>query len=577
MQNGSNSANAGASSVANNNNLNNSRNFASVTTSTNNSAIEASTNRSLQRPAGTANPTSTTTTHAAQSGTGGPSTTSTSTSTLTTNVTPSECLQKLVEEHLTQVIRDVASVSRHAKRARLHPKSATTTTTGSSTTATPENGGYWTLRRLHASDVNMALQLRGFEPLYGTAVAATTMNESSTTSSNTTILDLQEWVRQSAMAVTQPPSETAASVHWLAVQGKVPEIPQNIVVTTPTTSTTSNKTGTPATTGATTTSAGGTVEPSSSQNPLLVQQLQTAFLSEELRLYFGRVTTAVESSTQNRSSSWQSHEKTIMILRGVLESVARDAGLQELVPFLIRYSQQALYQHVEHSVTVLQLILALLQNPFLHLELHIHELLPALMTCIVTTRTTSATAGRGQSLAGPSSTPSKLAQQQQNQHWLVRQWSSLALVVACHCFQKEYVTLQARVLKTLCQGLDPRKPLQSRYGSLIALAHFGPKAVDAFALDVLVQYWPMWRQEALDLKSGTDSSVTPENLVLFEKALNMCQLAALEALHVYFQGMTLVEQANRAEWDWYEVLGDAATPLILMAEPDQCPYATCFV
>ncbi|KAL7565801.1 hypothetical protein ACA910_015580 [Epithemia clementina (nom. ined.)] len=625
----------------------------------------------------------TTTTAIAASGTTTTTTTAATTPLLVVNntaprttATPSECLQSLLEEHMTNVIRDVASVSRHAKRARLHPKLHTTTggvgATAVSTATIPGGGGgggsdYWTLRRLHASDVNMALQLRGAEPLYGTNVAAVTTlsglsSSSSIPTTSNTILDLNDFVRQSSssMAVTQPPSETAASMHWLAVQGSMPEIPQNVVLT-PTT-TTGTATAVPAVTGGTATGIKGSIAnatstastalttttttttattggasgrpPSNSHNPLLVQQLQTAFLSEELRLYFGRVTAAVESTSH--SSAGSSSNK----LQSVLQSLAQDAGLQELVPFFIRYSQQALYQHVDYSLTVLQLILALLQNPFLHLELHIHELLPALMTCIVTTQTTTTSTNNSSNnllVAGP--TPSQALQQQSSSssqlHWSIRQWSSLALATACYLFQHEYVTLQARVLNTLCQGLHhPRKPLQCRYGSLIALAKFGPKAVDAFGLAMIVQYWPIWRHELLQpaassplrvdtttnttattttatTTTGTTTADTSQGQQLKgsseqrqqqrqyyyknpnEYALIMCQQAALEALSVYFQGITLTEQANRSiattttttshnnkgghGLDWYNVMGDAVTPLMLLAAQDQFEYATAFV
>ena len=118
--------------------------------------------------------------------------------------TPSACLQALVEERMTSLIRDAASIQRHAKRARLHPV---------------PGGGAVVKRRLHASDVNMALRLRDSEPLYGTGVSVTS-------NADDVILELADYVRQPV--VTQPPSEVAASMHWLAVQGQVPDIPQNV-------------------------------------------------------------------------------------------------------------------------------------------------------------------------------------------------------------------------------------------------------------------------------------------------------------------------------------------------------------
>ncbi|KAL7559585.1 hypothetical protein ACA910_006990 [Epithemia clementina (nom. ined.)] len=110
----------------------------------------------------------------------------------------------------------------------------------------------------------MSLQLQGAKPLYGTNIAAVTMLSALSSSISTTlntILDLNEIVRQSllSMAGTQPPSKTAATLHWLAVQGSMPEIPQNVVLTptTTTTTTTGTATAVPAVTGVTATGIKG--------------------------------------------------------------------------------------------------------------------------------------------------------------------------------------------------------------------------------------------------------------------------------------------------------------------------------
>lgn len=418
--------------------------------------------------------------------------------------TPSACLQALVEERMTSLIRDAASIQRHAKRARLHPV---------------PGGGAVVKRRLHASDVNMALRLRDSEPLYGTGVSVTS-------NADDVILELADYVRQPV--VTQPPSEVAASMHWLAVQGQVPDIPQN--VSTGSTGTATSSSPTKVSTSATTAAA------AKKNNPLQVQQLQMAVLSEELQLYYAHVTLALESNKQSQ-------------LHTVLQSLTTDRGLQELVPFWMHYSETTLLKQSEHSVPVIQMILALLQNPHVHLELHFDKVIKPLMTCIVVTVRKNI----------PASLKSA-------NHWAIRQWASLAVVTACKLFH-EYSNFRSGVLQVLCRALEPSKSLPTRYGALVALRQFGPKVVDAIGLQVILDYWPEW-QEAFLTESDPDRA----------ESLSMCLQASLEASTVYFQGISISEQMNRTPHiDWYDVLGDAVTPMAVMAEENHFAYATCFV
>lgn len=104
-------------------------------------------------------------------------------------------LVALTEDHLTLLVREAVSVQRHCKRARIHlpPESP-----GIGTTAATDNnsafsrlhpsshaGGGILKRRLHAEDINMALQWRGSEKIYATATAVNgSLSSSTSTKSN---------------------------------------------------------------------------------------------------------------------------------------------------------------------------------------------------------------------------------------------------------------------------------------------------------------------------------------------------------------------------------------------------------
>jgi transcription initiation factor TFIID subunit 6 len=237
-------------------------------------------------------------------------------------------LVSLVEEHLTSLVREAACVKRHSKRARIN------------LTGGDESNGV-VKGRLHADDINMALQWRGSEKLYATGTIGTTSEGKK--------VDLEDYLK-SEMDL-RPPQEVGLTVHWLAVDGQQPAIPQNPIQKSQS-------------------SVVHRVQQDDAEDPskvgVQVNQLLPRLLSEELQLYFTRITTALERGGTTPTTRQQQD--------AALNSVARDAGLQELVPFLVNYVSQSLYQHVgnpEHCRTLVRMAHSLLLNPHLHLELHV--------------------------------------------------------------------------------------------------------------------------------------------------------------------------------------------------------------
>lgn len=62
-------------------------------------------------------------------------------------------------------------------------------------------------------------------------------------------------------------------------------------------------------------------------------------------------------------------------------------------------------------------------------------------------------------------------------------------------FGQEYLTLQARVLKTLCEATAADKPLPTMFGGIVGVTLFGPKAVDAFLLPLVIPYFTKWQHQ----------------------------------------------------------------------------------
>lgn len=82
-----------------------------------------------------------------------------------------------------------------------------------------------------------------------------------------------------------------------------------------------------------------------------------------------------------------SADKQATLLTGALSSVASDPGLHPLVPYFCSFIADGVKQHLSNLVVLERLLLltrALLANPGVHLAPYLQQLLPAVMTCVVT-------------------------------------------------------------------------------------------------------------------------------------------------------------------------------------------------
>lgn len=252
----------------------------------------------------------------------------------------------LVQDHISSLVREAACVQRHCKRARMHAVHGG---------GDGEQSGQ-IRRRIHADDINMALQWRKSEKIYTTG---TTGKESSESKK----VNLEGYLK-SEMDL-RPPREVGLTVHWLAVDGVQPDIPQN----PPNQAKGKKNVLQPSAVPDDDAAAADREEAEGGASAgIHVTQLLPRLLSEELRLYFTRVTKAVERGGSTPITRQQQD--------AALEGIGRDPGLQELVPFLVLYVSRSLSEHLgnpEHCRTLIRMAKSLLQNPHLHLELHVRE------------------------------------------------------------------------------------------------------------------------------------------------------------------------------------------------------------
>ena len=486
-------------------------------------------------------------------------------------------LANIVEQHVTSLIREAAVVNRHSKRGGLI----------SAASDGGDNKKQKRRRLIHHDDVNTALLWRGSEKLYVSGVPVVSSSPSDNTSGGsgqqqqqqlnqllknttknkddgTTIpslikssavprVDLNAYL-QSELTI-RPPSELGLTLHWLAVDGVSPMIPMNEVWN----------------------SAQGQVHlggiapvlnleesdglgkkkgnskkdgKQDGDSSIRIRELQHRLLSEELQLYYTRITSTVENSVD------------IIEVSKALHGIRSDVGIQELVPFLSLFVASGLMAkknltRPEHCRRLIRVFDAMLDNRSLHLDLHLHQMFTPVGTCVVA---------------------KKLSTSPYEDHWSLREEAAKCLVKACDMYGHQYTTMKPRIIKLLTeQALREDRPLVTQYGGIVGISLFGPRAVDAFLLPLAKDYWERWENElhSLSAKKTTDvEGKKSKDTAGREYELNMCQQALLNAMKIFIQSVTPGEQAKRVDIDSFlNVFGERLIPM----RPDVTDYIAAVV
>ncbi|KAK9894648.1 TAF-domain-containing protein [Cystobasidium minutum MCA 4210] len=295
-----------------------------------------------------------------------------------------------VEYRLREVIEESLKFARHAKRTRLK-----------------------------VEDIDYALKARNIEPLWGFASPHTPISYRKVphSSGNLYVLEDEEIDLSKLIQSELPPipREVTYTAHWLAVEGVQPAIPQN---------------PSPAdlrTAAANARSAGRSLAlgPEGTE----VKPLVAHALPRELQLYFDRLTSAaVDADETTRLAA--------------LESFRGDTGLQGLVAYLVQWVAERVVASLASSLTTLDQCLdileAMLQNPSLFSEPYLHQILPCVLSILLT------------STLGP---PVTQTQNAQSTHAATRQHAASFLAFILNRYSHTYSALKPRAMQTILRGL----------------------------------------------------------------------------------------------------------------------------
>ncbi|XP_010522376.1 PREDICTED: transcription initiation factor TFIID subunit 6 [Tarenaya hassleriana] len=303
---------------------------------------------------------------------------------------------------------------------------------------------------LSADDVNGALNLRNVEPIYGFASGGPLHFRRALGHRDLFYVDDREVDFKDVIEAPLPkaPLDTEILCHWLAIEGVQPAVPENApleVIRAP---------------------ANNKIQQQKEGPPIDLRLPVKHVLSRELQLYFQKIV-ELTMSKSNR-----------VLFKEALASLASDSGLHPLVPYFTNFIADEVSRGLNDYLllfNLMHIVRSLLQNPHIHIEPYLHQLMPSVVTCLVSR---------------------KLGNRFADNHWELRDFSANLVALICKRYGHVYSTLQSRLTKTLVNALlDPKKALTQHYGAVQGLAALGHNVVRLLILPNLEPYLKLLEPE----------------------------------------------------------------------------------
>ncbi|CAG9535125.1 unnamed protein product [Cercopithifilaria johnstoni] len=342
-------------------------------------------------------------------------------------------------------------------------------------------------KRLTAEDIDSAFTLCGYPPLFGfTVKEGLPFRFAGSLGRDLFVTDDRDV--EITPIVNAPaaklPLETSIKSHWLVIDGVQPAVPENpapVVEAEAPVMVVTEKAAV---------DTGLSILSKAHWGLRQTEQVQikttsTHALSVEQQVFFKEITEAIMGSDDTRRTE-------------ALYSLQTDAGLQQLLPrFSVAIVEGVRCNIVQHNLAILiylmRMIQSLANNPALSLERCLHELLPSVLSCILSRQL--------------------CARPETDNHWALREFSSRLLANLCRSYSISH--LRSRVTQVLAQvWLDENCTLAALYGSLYALNELGVDTVHSVVIPRAAQLHNDLRRIMSD-KPNTVDKLAAEKLQNF--------------------------------------------------------------
>ncbi|KAK2719318.1 transcription initiation factor TFIID subunit 6-like [Artemia franciscana] len=189
-----------------------------------------------------------------------------------------------------------------------------------------------------------------------------------------------------------------------------------------------------------------------------VKQLTAHELSVEQQLYYKEITEACVGSDETKRQE-------------AFQSLQTDPGLHQMLPRLCTFIAEGVRINVVLNnlaplIYLMRMVKALLANQSLYLEKYLHELVPAILTCILCKQL--------------------CPRPEVDHHFALRDFSAKVAGQVSRTYHTSTNQMQTRITRVFARVLTVDKtPLTTLYGAIVGLCEMGPEVIKAMLLPSL--------------------------------------------------------------------------------------------